>query len=1202
MGNCNCTSKSAANAVEKNDPNSVFQYDKDKKKIIYIGEDTVNGHGDEIPQAATLSQSVSQSMSQSDSGSVANSETNISPLNQNGATGPNSNGNGNGTGPNVSENLSNVRSLLGEIAEYLDEDDSTFATGSAGNGSLRSGSQRSTNGSQRSLTGSMGMVTPTNSAGKPHNNSVVSFQNSRQTVSPLLFDTDDIQLQAPYSDSKSKKLDDIVMRSKEQEMVKNAKLIFTATPDAHQLYENPNGFEGVSSPKREERPYAQQSSLTSPRSTSHHYDDNNYHNQNQYDDEESNETSLAGIEHVPSQDNSEFSYPYADENNNKHEFDNLLGELEEMPTDEEEGSVIIAGISPRLETHDINDTRDIKDSHNDNNNIPKQSNDVSISFGSFMHASYEEPVTTNENTHVVEKDLIIFSPDAPPKKDQIEEAMNPEGTQDDKVTLMKKSQIEPISMDQLYTDENDTSISICSDDILTPSAHQEDGSTEILSQAKELLSSYKNDDRTTMVEVDDRDDNDDLVSFSETSNIDPSELLADIQCSSSEDISIAPHDEEKHDIISNSSFIAQDHEDVISNSGHSNTISHGEEEVEQMNTTYATDDENHNVSVTTFDERSNQSASTIVQDIHNSSLGDLSNVSYGDELEGTTNNAAVDDEEEAISTGEQINDYVVDNEDAISAGEQSNGDASNYTEDTEESSNAPHDEKEEDTTQDSESEQNISNPDVEFMNIICDEVSLRNKEESENCQDGNVDEKDVITEEVLETENETCDALIVAKDQVENDISVEKPKNDVRINTSENEIIEKENFDVEEKNVMESMAQKESVLDEVKKEHDPKTDTDLILERDIGVGNSRTILKEEMKSKELEIDEKTHSESDTAETGILSEEVNEIDEKTSSGNDSVETGVKTGISINSMENKFLELQCIQSSSNSDDEQSKSPASSQGSRTSDKSLTSRNSKSPEKNASQLEARALRSPPRKQIGTMSHMVKKSPGRFYHNQSSPRTRHVSDDASVESSVSLRSMRSNASTLSNRTPNRKFRVYGNTPTKLLSPTPTKSSLLRMANHNSMKNDDSSVFSNRSPMSVTPNSLPWDEKERKLRSQQSPSGSIISTTSESGRKAAHRRVVAVRSSAGKKACKRNWNPTAFPKRRGCVRCLGLASTKERKQYYKEGRHPRIAMTRGGCYKGCDVSNAFLLANPDVKHDDEEFARLCRICFNALHR
>ena len=43
-----------------------------------------------------------------------------------------------------------------------------------------------------------------------------------------------------------------------------------------------------------------------------------------------------------------------------------------------------------------------------------------------MHASYEEPVTTNENTHVVEKDLIIFSPDAPPKKDQIEEAMNPE--------------------------------------------------------------------------------------------------------------------------------------------------------------------------------------------------------------------------------------------------------------------------------------------------------------------------------------------------------------------------------------------------------------------------------------------------------------------------------------------------------------------------------------------------------------------------------------------------------------------------------------------------------------------------------------------------------------------------------------------------------------------------------------------------------
>ena len=138
--------------------------------------------------------------------------------------------------------------------------------------------------------------------------------------------------------------------------------------------------------------------------------------------------------------------------------------------------------------------------------------------------------------------------------------------------------------------------------------------------------------------------------------------------------------------------------------------------------------------------------------------------------------------------------------------------------------------------------------------------------------------------------------------------------------------------------------------------------------------------------------------------------------------------------------------------------------------------------------------------------------------------------------------------------------------------------------------------------MSVTPNSLPWDEKERKLRRHQSPGGSVASTTSSSGRKAAHQRVIAVRQSAAKKACKRNWDSNFFPKRRGCVRCLALASKKEREQYYREGRHPRIAMTRGGCHKECDVSREFLLANPDVKYPDEEVARLCRICYNAIQR
>lgn len=214
----------------------------------------------------------------------------------------------------------------------------------------------------------------------------------------------------------------------------------------------------------------------------------------------------------------------------------------------------------------------------------------------------------------------------------------------------------------------------------------------------------------------------------------------------------------------------------------------------------------------------------------------------------------------------------------------------------------------------------------------------------------------------------------------------------------------------------------------------------------------------------------------------------------------------------------------------------------------------------------------------------------------------RYTSDDASVDSSVSMRSMRSVSSSMSTRTPTRKLRVHSNTPTKLQSPTPTKSSLLRMAVHSP----------GGSPMSVTPNSLPWDEKEvvRNLRRQLSPTGSVSSASTtwsstehiKESRKAAHKRVVAARSGGEKKSCDRKWDPTLFKKKRGCVRCLALASKKERQQYFNTGRHSRIAMTGGGCHRGCNRSKEFNLANPDVRNDNEEGTRLCRICFNAVHR
>jgi len=209
-------------------------------------------------------------------------------------------------------------------------------------------------------------------------------------------------------------------------------------------------------------------------------------------------------------------------------------------------------------------------------------------------------------------------------------------------------------------------------------------------------------------------------------------------------------------------------------------------------------------------------------------------------------------------------------------------------------------------------------------------------------------------------------------------------------------------------------------------------------------------------------------------------------------------------------------------------------------------------------------------------------------------------------------------------RTPEKRV---GYTPPKKMhtSPAPTRASILRIATTNSKNTpENGGLNSVRSLTSVksTPNSLPWDEKDRTpLRSRSgsfdvdSPTGgaSVCSANSfrsnpdyiHQGRRAAHERVKAVRSSEKsdkKKSCANSkWNPTCFGRKSGCVRCISLASKRERHQYVENGRHQRITMTSGGCRESCS-HNSELLRNLSTLGIDEESARLCRICFNAVHR
>jgi hypothetical protein len=143
-----------------------------------------------------------------------------------------------------------------------------------------------------------------------------------------------------------------------------------------------------------------------------------------------------------------------------------------------------------------------------------------------------------------------------------------------------------------------------------------------------------------------------------------------------------------------------------------------------------------------------------------------------------------------------------------------------------------------------------------------------------------------------------------------------------------------------------------------------------------------------------------------------------------------------------------------------------------------------------------------------------------------------------------------------------------------------------------------------RDDISVTPSSLPFDEKPM------SPCGSVGSQRSYGSylsdpemiyeaRKTAQGRavdfIIEENKQPGMQACKnRRWNPNLFKKKRACDRCLFLASDKEKRLFAKNGRHPVITMTTGGCTKRCQEFRGF--------RQFEDGSSLCRICFNATHR
>ena len=175
--------------------------------------------------------------------------------------------------------------------------------------------------------------------------------------------------------------------------------------------------------------------------------------------------------------------------------------------------------------------------------------------------------------------------------------------------------------------------------------------------------------------------------------------------------------------------------------------------------------------------------------------------------------------------------------------------------------------------------------------------------------------------------------------------------------------------------------------------------------------------------------------------------------------------------------------------------------------------------------------------------------------------------------------------------------RLYSRTPPLVPDSIHSTASTRKTPTNQHMKFDTGSQFSassadtgsqfsassavSSSDQTITP--LPWDERSGKNTYRKAHKiKKLLKTPEES-------------TSTSDNFCSEKWDPYLHANKRGCERCLTLCSRPEAEDFFKFGRHTRVSRTGGGCTKNCN------------KYAGERFygcesVRLCRICFNAVHR
>jgi hypothetical protein len=1205
----NCKSRAVTEAVPEHDPKSVFQYDKDTRKIVYVGEDNIDS---DISSSITVSCSRSHSVDNSVDG-----EGNVGrDVRDRNTMRPSNDGN-----PLQQKNFTNVRSLLGEIAEYLDEDESTI-----GNGSLKSS----------------GTLTPS-AASRSHHDSIVSVDKtqSRNAVSPLNFEANERQLEIPYTTGyASRNSSEMYMRSKEldivNQIVKSAKVALIPSPEPQFVYKDPNNqYEVDSLLSMEPFDERQQGSVTG---SSHYQDPINRNErwltQPESDDEYSNETSLAGIEHVPSEDNNEMSYT------NRHNLQNLL-EYVDTPSDEELdsneykkeevsesfGSFMHTSYEGQMEesVDAITYDRQRKDKEQDSNE--NQEEQVSVSFGSFMNASNVEQkkeigsIVTNVAQELVdmvifdgqtgeekkieiditEDELMLFTPSSKARAvmnemDAMTEDLmffSPAGHVEEELPrkCIVLSQKRIVGGEENAMKKRDVESELWAAE--SPQSKLSDHSVDRIEINLPIVMKYDNTNslehphESNIFEIDVKSKSPDSFSDEvfETSKENHTQIK-DTQIVDRKIIEALDIAEEEHIQIEDNETVGRkiteanfdNPDDVVKLEAtekqyvqveDNDIVDYGvHEEVDATNQGNV----NLKVAFSDSDEKSKSLDSLIVEII------ETVEEEHGKINELVDLTPLVDEAKEIIQEDTQICDT----------------DAAFDINDFSQEDNAD----QEGLSRHAESI--VSNPKmeeekvIEVMEVIKAQVDIMKHDDQlqkgsginevdESIKIGTTFKEDVRNEEVCTdvedvhhnvadksimksiTNNHVNEAIKIGP-TVKEDVRNEEVRTDVA-DVHGNVVVEVIMNDITNNHVDDEIN-----LATINKEV-TQTDCAQIAHDDISfLDDEQMDLNNEMLLSESVSDEMLLTESISGEEKAQDENaLNQFD-----------VYRRNDVSITNMENKLQELESFRSNSSEEATKFSSPA------PSDEGLMTRVKKGQIGRSSNKKPKAF-TPPRGKPKTTN----LSPVPLSH-RPTLRVQVYSDDASVGSVGSMRSTRSMTSTRS-RTPTR--RLNGR------SPTPTKSSLLRFAANHST-----------TPLSITPNSLPWDEKELRRERKTSPTGSISSANSnwsnadhkeesmKKSRRVAHNRAAAVRS-CEKKTCSRKWNPTLFQKKKGCIRCIVLSSKKERQQYLKEGRHARIPATRGGCHFSCDRSKQLLLDHPDVQHMmEEDCPRLCRICFNALHR